>query len=76
MAEDIQIALEKPNPNIKIQTNLFLYRVFKKHNAQTMPKKVLKAFAPIIVKVTDKRSLLSEVINSSYPSSVGPKKIK
>ncbi|VDM33567.1 unnamed protein product [Toxocara canis] len=51
MAEDIQVALEKPNPNIKIQTNLFLYRVFKKYNTQTMPKKVLKAFAPIIVKV-------------------------
>uniref|UniRef100_A0A914RZI1 TOG domain-containing protein n=1 Tax=Parascaris equorum TaxID=6256 RepID=A0A914RZI1_PAREQ len=64
MAEDIQIALEKPNPNIKIQTNLFLYRVFKKHNAQTMPKKVLKAFAPIIVKHTGDSD--PEVRDASY----------
>lgn len=51
IAEDIQAALEKQNPNIKIQTNLFLYRIFKKHNIQTVPKKVLKALAPTVIKV-------------------------
>ncbi|VDK56206.1 unnamed protein product [Anisakis simplex] len=64
MMEDIEKALEKPNPNIKIQTNLFLYRVFKKHNAQTMPKKVLKAFAPVIIKHTGDSD--PEVREASY----------
>lgn len=52
MGEEVQAALEKANPNIKIQTNLFLYRVFMKFNAQSMPKKLLKTLVPIILKVT------------------------
>ncbi|MFH4974191.1 hypothetical protein AB6A40_000900 [Gnathostoma spinigerum] len=52
MCDDIQVAVDKPNPNIKIQTNLFLYRAFKRLNAQTMSKKVLKSLAPLLVKHT------------------------
>jgi hypothetical protein len=50
MTEDIQAALDKPNPNVKIQTDLFLYRVFKAFNQHTMPKKMLKTLAPAIIK--------------------------
>ncbi|KAK5976231.1 hypothetical protein GCK32_004661 [Trichostrongylus colubriformis] len=51
MGDDILVALEKPNPNVKIQTDLFLYRAFKLLNAQTMPKKTLKSIAPLLIKV-------------------------
>lgn len=64
LAEDIQTALDKQNPNIKIQTNLFLYRVFKRHNPQTVPKKVLKLLAPAIVKHTADSD--PEVRDASY----------
>ncbi|EJD75521.1 CBR-ZYG-9 protein [Loa loa] len=64
IAEDIQTALDKQNPHIKIQTNLFLYRVFKRHNPQTVPKKVLKSLAPIIVKLTGDSD--PEVRDASY----------
>lgn len=64
MGEEVQTALEKPNPNIKIQTNLFLYRVFMKFNAQSMPKKLLKAFVPIIIKHTGDSD--PEVREASY----------
>ncbi|CAG9538175.1 unnamed protein product [Cercopithifilaria johnstoni] len=64
LAEDIQTALDKQNPHIKIQTNLFLYRVFKRHNPQTVPKKVLKSLAPIIVKLTGDSD--PEVRDASY----------
>ncbi|PAV85409.1 hypothetical protein WR25_01466 isoform A [Diploscapter pachys] len=50
MQDDVLAALEKPNPSIKVQTDLFLYRTFLKLNAQTMPKKTLKAIAPLLVK--------------------------
>uniref|UniRef100_A0A914Y594 TOG domain-containing protein n=1 Tax=Panagrolaimus superbus TaxID=310955 RepID=A0A914Y594_9BILA len=39
ISDEVAAALGKPNPNIKIQTNQFLYRVFKTFNAQTAPKK-------------------------------------
>lgn len=45
-------ALGKPNPHIKIQADLFLYRVFKKLNATNAPKKELKALAPILIKAS------------------------
>uniref|UniRef100_A0A914Y7H4 Uncharacterized protein n=1 Tax=Panagrolaimus superbus TaxID=310955 RepID=A0A914Y7H4_9BILA len=52
ISDEVAAALGKPNPNIKIQTNLFLYRVFKTFNAQTAPKKVVKALTPLIAKCT------------------------
>ncbi|CAD6186294.1 unnamed protein product [Caenorhabditis auriculariae] len=50
MGEDILAALAKPNPNIKIQADLFLYRAFKLLNSQTMPKKTLKSIVPLLIK--------------------------
>ncbi|WKX94803.1 hypothetical protein Q1695_011794 [Nippostrongylus brasiliensis] len=64
MGEDVIAALEKQNPNIKIQTDLFLYRAFKLLNAQTMPKKTLKAIAPLLVKHTGDSD--AEVRDASY----------
>ncbi|KAL3984838.1 CLASP N terminal family protein [Acanthocheilonema viteae] len=64
LVEDIQAALDKQNPHIKIQTNLFLYRVFKRHNPQTVPKKVLKSLALTIVKLTGDSD--PEVRDASY----------
>uniref|UniRef100_A0AC35GY11 TOG domain-containing protein n=1 Tax=Panagrolaimus sp. PS1159 TaxID=55785 RepID=A0AC35GY11_9BILA len=52
ICDPIAEALGKPNPNIKIQTNQFLYRVFKTLNAQTAPKKVVKTLTPLIAKCT------------------------
>uniref|UniRef100_A0A914QU13 TOG domain-containing protein n=1 Tax=Panagrolaimus davidi TaxID=227884 RepID=A0A914QU13_9BILA len=52
VSENVAAALGKPNPNIKIQTNLFLYRVFKAFNVQTAPKKIIKTLTPLIVKCT------------------------
>ncbi|EYC31023.1 hypothetical protein Y032_0004g1910 [Ancylostoma ceylanicum] len=64
MGEDILAALEKPNPNIKIQTDLFLYRAFKLLNSQTMPKKTLKSIAPLLIKHTGDSD--AEVRDASY----------
>lgn len=66
LVDDIQSALDKQNPHIKIQTNLFLYRVFKRHNPQTAPKKILKQLAPAIVKLTGDPD--PEVRDASYAS--------
>uniref|UniRef100_A0A914PB53 TOG domain-containing protein n=1 Tax=Panagrolaimus davidi TaxID=227884 RepID=A0A914PB53_9BILA len=52
VSENVVAALGKPNPNIKIQTNLFLYRVFKAFNVQTAPKKIIKTLTPLIAKCT------------------------
>uniref|UniRef100_A0A7E4UZT1 TOG domain-containing protein n=1 Tax=Panagrellus redivivus TaxID=6233 RepID=A0A7E4UZT1_PANRE len=52
ICDDIVAAFGKPNPNVKIQTNLFLYRVFKVCNKDTAPKKSVKALTPLIVKCT------------------------
>ncbi|KAH7717073.1 CBR-ZYG-9 protein [Aphelenchoides avenae] len=52
ICEDTMAAMQKPNPHIKIQVDLFLYRVFKKFNAANAPKKELKALAPILIKHT------------------------
>jgi cytoskeleton-associated protein 5 len=52
MSEEIVAALGHQNPNIKIQTDLFLHRLFRKHNQQTLPKKLLKNFTPALVKVS------------------------
>ncbi|XGW09738.1 hypothetical protein V3C99_011760 [Haemonchus contortus] len=64
IGDDILAALEKPNPNIKIQTDLFLYRAFKLLNAQTMPKKTLKSIAPLLIKHTADSD--AEVRDASY----------
>ncbi|CAI5438088.1 unnamed protein product [Caenorhabditis angaria] len=50
LAEIIVEALAKPNPSIKTQTDLFLQRSFMKLNSQTMPKKSLKTFIPLLIK--------------------------
>eukprot|EP00080_Pristionchus_pacificus_P000601 PDM60621.1 zyg-9 [Pristionchus pacificus] len=52
MESDLATALGKPNPQIKGQTALFLKRAFIKLNSTTMPKKTLKALAPLLVKHT------------------------
>jgi len=52
MADEVASALGKPNPSIKVQTNLFLSRVFRGLNAKTAPKKTIKELAPLIVKCT------------------------
>ncbi|KHJ97209.1 HEAT repeat protein [Oesophagostomum dentatum] len=64
MGDDVIAALEKPNPNIKIQTDLFLYRIFKLFNSQTMPKKTLKSIAPLLIKHTGDSD--AEVRDASY----------
>lgn len=53
MESDLATALGKPNPQIKGQTALFLKRAFIKLNSTTMPKKTLKALAPLLVKVSE-----------------------
>uniref|UniRef100_A0AC34GDM7 TOG domain-containing protein n=1 Tax=Panagrolaimus sp. ES5 TaxID=591445 RepID=A0AC34GDM7_9BILA len=52
LCDDIVAALGKPNPNIKIQANQFLCRVFKSFNAQNAPKKVVATLTPLIAKCT------------------------
>ncbi|CAI4224154.1 unnamed protein product [Auanema sp. JU1783] len=64
MQDDIMAAMENKNPNIKIQTDLFLYRVFKTFNATTMPKKTLKAFSTLLIKHTGDSD--PEVRDASY----------
>lgn len=49
--DDVTNALGNKNPNIKIQTCLFLYRVFKKFNANTVPIKHAKTLSSLLVKV-------------------------
>ena len=51
MQDDIVSAMEKTNPHIKIQTDLFLYRAFLNFNNATMPKRNLKVLVPLLVKV-------------------------
>ena len=43
--------MDNKNPQIKAQVDQFLCRTFKTLNQQTMPKKTLKALAPLLVKV-------------------------
>ncbi|KAK0402445.1 hypothetical protein QR680_016337 [Steinernema hermaphroditum] len=52
ICDDIVAAMGKPNPNIKLQTDMFLYRTLKTFSAATVPKKVVKAVAPLLVKHT------------------------
>ena len=52
MCDFIVAALGKPNPQIKMQTGQFLYRVFKPLDAQTAPKKVVKTLTPLLAKCT------------------------
>lgn len=51
ISEDILEAAKKPNPDIKIQLDLFLYRNIKHLKASDVPKKFLKEFIPILTKV-------------------------
>ncbi|TKR95208.1 hypothetical protein L596_009406 [Steinernema carpocapsae] len=64
MADDLTAALGKPNPSIKAQTDLFLYRSLKNFTAATAPKKTLKQIAPLIVKHTGESD--PEVREASY----------
>uniref|UniRef100_A0A914CYG4 TOG domain-containing protein n=1 Tax=Acrobeloides nanus TaxID=290746 RepID=A0A914CYG4_9BILA len=50
--EHIAAALANKNPSVKIQTCLFLYRVFKNLRPTTTPKKQIKILTPVIVKLT------------------------
>uniref|UniRef100_A0A1I8AD45 TOG domain-containing protein n=1 Tax=Steinernema glaseri TaxID=37863 RepID=A0A1I8AD45_9BILA len=52
VVDDIVAAMGKPNPNIKLQTDQFLYRTIKRFTAATVPKKAVKAIAPLLVKHT------------------------
>ncbi|GMT15008.1 hypothetical protein PFISCL1PPCAC_6305, partial [Pristionchus fissidentatus] len=52
MESDLLVGLAKNNPQIKSQIALFLKRHFIKLNSTTMPKKTLKALAPVLVKHT------------------------
>uniref|UniRef100_A0A1I8AIN5 TOG domain-containing protein n=1 Tax=Steinernema glaseri TaxID=37863 RepID=A0A1I8AIN5_9BILA len=52
VVDDIVAAMGKANPNIKLQTDQFLYRTIKRFTAATVPKKVVKAIAPLLVKHT------------------------
>uniref|UniRef100_A0A1I8AKC6 TOG domain-containing protein n=1 Tax=Steinernema glaseri TaxID=37863 RepID=A0A1I8AKC6_9BILA len=53
LLDDIVAAMGKPNPNIKLQTDQFLYRLLKTFTAATVPKKLVKAaVAPLLVKHT------------------------
>ncbi|KAI1728792.1 HEAT repeat domain-containing protein [Ditylenchus destructor] len=52
LAEDIMTAASKPNPNIKIQLDLFLYRVFKQLKSAAVPKKFIKDLVPVLIKHT------------------------
>lgn len=65
LGEDVQNALNKPNPNIKLQTNLFLYRELTKCNAQNAPKKLLKTLLPILIKVPCCDRLLQSLFSKS-----------
>ncbi|KAE9550232.1 hypothetical protein FO519_006552 [Halicephalobus sp. NKZ332] len=52
MADEVAGALGKPNPSVKVQTNLFLSRVFRGLNSKTAPKKAIKDLTPLIIKCT------------------------
>ncbi|KAI1721756.1 HEAT repeat domain-containing protein [Ditylenchus destructor] len=52
LADDIMTAASKPNPNIKIQLDLFLYRVFKQLKSAAVPKKFIKDLVPVLIKHT------------------------
>uniref|UniRef100_A0A914QA91 TOG domain-containing protein n=1 Tax=Panagrolaimus davidi TaxID=227884 RepID=A0A914QA91_9BILA len=64
MCDDVAAAIVKQNPNIKIQTNQFLYRVFKSINDATASKKAVKTLTPLIVKTTGESD--AEVREAAY----------
>uniref|UniRef100_A0A1I7UF87 Cytoskeleton-associated protein 5 n=1 Tax=Caenorhabditis tropicalis TaxID=1561998 RepID=A0A1I7UF87_9PELO len=64
IGEIVLVALSKPNPSIKTQTDLFLQRAFMGLNSQTMPKKTLKTLIPSLVKHSGDSD--SEVREASY----------
>lgn len=51
MGDDLIEAANKPNPDIKIQVDQFLYRAFLHADVKAIPKKWLKDLTPILVKV-------------------------
>lgn len=53
ISEIILEILNKPNPDIKIQLNLFLYRNIKQMNAADASKKYFKDFIFVLIKVID-----------------------
>jgi len=52
ISDDILSSMTKPNPNIKIQVDLFLYRVFRSLKPAAVPKKLMKDLVPALVKHT------------------------
>uniref|UniRef100_A0A914Y9P6 TOG domain-containing protein n=1 Tax=Panagrolaimus superbus TaxID=310955 RepID=A0A914Y9P6_9BILA len=65
MSDDVAAAIIKQNPNIKIQTNQFLYRVFKSSSGENAPpKKAIKTLTPLIVKCTGESD--AEVREAAY----------
>lgn len=52
MADDLVEAASKPNPDIKIQVDQFLYRAFLHADMKTVSKKCLKDLSSIMVKVS------------------------
>uniref|UniRef100_A0AC34FD49 TOG domain-containing protein n=1 Tax=Panagrolaimus sp. ES5 TaxID=591445 RepID=A0AC34FD49_9BILA len=63
MCDDVAVAIVKQNPNIKIQTNQFLHRVFKAC-VEVPPKKAIKTLTPLIVKCTGESD--AEVREAAY----------
>ena len=51
MTTEILASIVKPNPNIKMQLNAFLYRVFRDLPPSNAPKEFLKSLIPLLVKV-------------------------
>lgn len=53
--EAVEIALQKPNPQIKMQTALFLSRLLRQHNMHTSPLDCIKErLGPALTKVAFK----------------------
>jgi len=51
MTTEILASIVKPNPNIKMQLDAFLYRVFRDLSPSHIPKGFLKGLIPLLVKV-------------------------
>lgn len=51
--EAVEVALQRPNPQIKTQTALFIARLLRQHNAETIPLVcVRQKLGPALSKVT------------------------
>jgi hypothetical protein len=52
MGEDVVAALSKPNPQVKSQVDIFIYRAFRTMQQGQVPKKFVKDAMPVLIKVT------------------------